>query len=199
MTNFLKSGVKTSATKALALTLAASFALTTALPVASAEAGHRDYRDYRGHHDRKVIVEKHIYHKKHSSKKRRSNNHDALAAGVIGFAIGAIIADQASRNRQPDVVYVQPQPRYVEPTPIYREQYREPYRETYREPYVERRPLHDTYREPKVIRYEDTFDASYEPWSAEWARWCDSKYRSFNINTGTYRGYDGKDHFCVVK
>nr|WP_255561389.1 BA14K family protein [Pseudohoeflea sp. DP4N28-3] len=38
----------------------------------------------------------------------------------------------------------------------------------------------------------------YEPWSPSWYRYCDNKYRSFNPNTGTYRGYDGRDHFCVV-
>ncbi|OCW57284.1 BA14K family protein [Hoeflea olei] len=38
----------------------------------------------------------------------------------------------------------------------------------------------------------------YEPWSASWMRYCSSKYRSFNASTGTYRGYDGQDHFCVA-
>jgi len=36
------------------------------------------------------------------------------------------------------------------------------------------------------------------PWSPGWYRYCDKKYRSFNASTGTYRGYDGRDHFCVV-
>lgn len=37
-----------------------------------------------------------------------------------------------------------------------------------------------------------------QPWSPSWYRYCDRKYRSFNANTGTYRGYDGQDHFCVA-
>ena len=41
--------------------------------------------------------------------------------------------------------------------------------------------------------------ADIEPWSDEWFRYCANKYRSFNASTGTYRGYDGYDHFCVVK
>lgn len=40
---------------------------------------------------------------------------------------------------------------------------------------------------------------SYEPWSQSWYRYCSNKYRSFNASTGTYRGYDGRDHFCVVR
>lgn len=40
---------------------------------------------------------------------------------------------------------------------------------------------------------------SLEPWSQGWHRWCDDRYRSFNAKTGTFRGYDGKDHFCVPK
>jgi len=39
---------------------------------------------------------------------------------------------------------------------------------------------------------------NYEPWSQSWFRYCSNQYRSFNAATGTYRGYDGRDHFCVV-
>ena len=39
---------------------------------------------------------------------------------------------------------------------------------------------------------------NYEPWSRSWMQYCSSKYRSFNASTGTYRGYDGQDHFCIV-
>ncbi|QKV20471.1 BA14K family protein [Oricola thermophila] len=48
---------------------------------------------------------------------------------------------------------------------------------------------------PRVITYESRL----QPWSPEWYRWCDARYRSFNPQTGTYRGYDGLDHFCVPK
>jgi BA14K-like protein len=37
---------------------------------------------------------------------------------------------------------------------------------------------------------------SLEPWTRDWYRYCDNKYRSFNAKTGTYRGFDGRDHFC---
>jgi len=46
---------------------------------------------------------------------------------------------------------------------------------------------------PNVITYESRL----EPWSPGWYRWCDARYRSFNPQTGTFRGYDGLDHFCV--
>lgn len=39
-------------------------------------------------------------------------------------------------------------------------------------------------------------EADLEPWSKEWFGWCVKRYRSFNPETGTYRGYDGADHFC---
>lgn len=185
--------LKNTTTKAIALALATSFAATTALPVTAAEAGHKKH--WKNHH--KV----HKHHKKHKRHHHRHNG-DALAAGLLGFAIGAIIVDQATRPR---TVYVQPDPVYVAPQPVYRE------------PYIQRRPLNDVYETPryddsyddgydnyddggpKVIRYEDEVAVTYEPWTPEWARWCDNRFKTFNINTGTYRGYDGKDHFCVVK
>lgn len=46
---------------------------------------------------------------------------------------------------------------------------------------------------PKVI----TLGSDLEPWTTGWYQWCDARYRSFNPKTGTFRGYDGQDHFCV--
>ncbi|QBK31556.1 BA14K family protein [Roseitalea porphyridii] len=48
---------------------------------------------------------------------------------------------------------------------------------------------------PGVITYE----SALEPWSPGWYRWCEANYRSFDRDRGTYRGYDGQDHFCVPK
>ncbi|MEM5494722.1 BA14K family protein [Hoeflea sp. AS16] len=53
------------------------------------------------------------------------------------------------------------------------------------------------YRQPTNPRAVSGGD--YEPWSRSWYRYCANKYRSFNASTGTYRGYDGRDHFCVVR
>jgi hypothetical protein len=38
--------------------------------------------------------------------------------------------------------------------------------------------------------------AYYAPPSSDWAAYCASKYRSFDIRTGTYLGYDGYRHPC---
>ena len=57
---------------------------------------------------------------------------------------------------------------------------------------------------PRVIYQQPTAPraasgrGSYEPWNQSWFRYCSNKYRSFNAATGTYRGYDGRDHFCVA-
>lgn len=53
-----------------------------------------------------------------------------------------------------------------------------------------------TYRQPAAPR--PVSGGRYEPWSNSWFQYCSNKYRSFNASTGTYRGYDGRDHFCVV-
>ena len=64
-----------------------------------------------------------------------------------------------------------------------------------REIYVAPERGHSRRGNPRVITYESTL----EPWTAGWYRWCDARYRSFNPRTGTFRGYDGRDHFCVPK
>ena len=161
--------------KAAVTGLAAAFLATALLPVATAEAGHKTH--WKHHHAPKVVYVK--KYKKH----RRYDGGDALAAGIVGLAVGAIIADQTIRYRQPNVVYVQPQPRYVAPQPVY----------------VAPQPVYPSHSTPRVITYENSVGVSYEPWSPEWYDWCRANYRSFNASKGTYRGYDGLDHFCVVK
>jgi len=36
----------------------------------------------------------------------------------------------------------------------------------------------------------------HAPWSREWFAYCFETYRSFDPKKGTYRGYDGRIHFC---
>ncbi|MFC3076302.1 BA14K family protein [Shinella pollutisoli] len=69
------------------------------------------------------------------------------------------------------------QPRYVE-------------REIYVEP--------DYYPEPRVVYRRPAVVPSYEPWTQSWYRYCTQRYRSFNPETGTFVGYDGREHFCVA-
>ena len=121
-----------------------------------------------------------------SAEHRRQHriNDEALILGALGLATGALIIGSMNNDRRdPRVIYNEPD--YIDPDVDY-----------YPEqpgPRVIRPPL----RHPKVVRYLD-YEASYEPWSREWFRYCSNRYRSFNADTGTYRGYDGRDHFCVA-
>ena len=118
---------------------------------------------------------------------RRGRNNAAIAAGIAGLATGVIIAGALSqRNRyygpgysgyyyypaEPEVRYYRVR-RAAPPAVVYYEEPRRVYR-------VERR----------VVR------GGYEPWTDAWYDYCEARYRSFNPRTGTYRGYDGKNHFC---
>lgn len=181
-------------TKTTALILAATMTMGAALPVSTANAG--------GKHKDAII-----------------------AAGVIGLALGAIIADSSNhRRRRADHIYYN-QPAYVPPQPVprYNDTYYEPnpdagayyddsYRDdqaAYNQPRVitpPRRNYQQVYQpapippaRPKVVRYNDSPAYNTEPWSSGWRSYCRNKFRSFDGKSGTYLGYDGKRHFCVVK
>jgi hypothetical protein len=102
---------------------------------------------------------------------RRHSSGDAVAAGVIGLAAGALIGGALAQPRYREPVYYDDY--YYEPRPVRRYEYVRP-----------------AYRERVYIR------GSVEPWSREWYRYCSSRYRSFDPNTGTFVGYDGREHFC---
>jgi len=104
------------------------------------------------------------YH--HGYYRPRYHHHgggNAVAAGVIGLATGAIIGSALSQTSQPPrVIYHTPAPIYYPPAP----------------------GAHRVYR------------GGLEPWSPGWYNYCSRKFRSFNPRTGTFRGYDGRNHFC---
>ena len=56
---------------------------------------------------------------------RHNNNGDALAAGIVGLAAGALIVGLASQPTYREPVYVQPRPRPYRPYPevVYADQY----------------------------------------------------------------------------
>ncbi|WP_099865009.1 BA14K family protein [Pararhizobium haloflavum] len=62
--------------------------------------------------------------------------------------------------------------------------------------YVE--PPRPTYYPPAPRYSQPVVYESLEPWSGAWYDYCSDRYRSFNASTGTYRGYDGREHFCVA-
>ncbi|MGO4449154.1 BA14K family protein [Phyllobacterium sp. TAF24] len=135
----------------IAILATAAFA-TIAVPLASSASaddwGWRDrgyYRHHRGH-----------------------RGGDALAAGAIGLAAGALIGGALAQPREPDVVY-----RDYDDRPVYRAA-----------------PVR-VYREVRPAYY-----GSAQPWSQSWYRYCADRYRSFNPETGTFRGYDGREYFC---
>lgn len=97
---------------------------------------------------------------------RGGHRNDALAAGVIGLAAGAIIGSALSQPAQPKIIYQAPPPpppAYYRPQPVYQPQ--------------------PVYR-------------GLDPWTPGWYNYCSNRYRSFNPQTGTFRNYDGRDYFC---
>ncbi len=97
------------------------------------------------------------------------NNGDAVALGALGLASGLIIGGAiASQPRYQERVYIDPEPEYYEPRPVYRR------------------------ARPVVVQSYGTL----EPWTPGWYRYCSQRYRSFDSQSGTFRGYDGRDYFC---
>ena len=155
-------------------------------------------------------------HADHRYRHHHNGGGDAFVAGVAGVVLGSMLAGPRYPvyvAPPPAVVYVEPQPVYVEPQPVYADPGylsapSTPYPVYQEEPV--RRPLSQIRRDhgqggPKVITYDDTVGNTRsangygEPWSASWENWCSAKYRTFDVSTGTYNGYDGQRHFCVVK
>lgn len=40
--------------------------------------------------------------------------------------------------------------------------------------------------------------AIVSPWSPNWYRWCEARYRSFDPRSGTFIDRDGRERFCEV-
>lgn len=64
---------------------------------------------------------------------------------------------------------------------------------------VDRNP-YDAYYPPAprpadVVYYDEP---SLEPWSDAWFDYCEARYRTFDPETGTYRGKNGRSHFCTA-
>lgn len=184
--------IKSASNKTVAIVLASAFIASGVMPasVASAHDRHNAGAHNGNYHNWNNKKHRRFHNRngrgyrgniRHSN--RKNNNGDLIAAGIIGLAVGAIIADSASKHSHstPGYTYAEPQYRSYEPG------------------YKVYDPQYDNYssNEPNVIRYNDV--VSYEPWTPGWQAWCEDNYRSFNPRTGTFRGYDGLDHFCVPK
>ncbi|WP_254493746.1 BA14K family protein [Bartonella sp. B1099] len=138
---------------------------------------HVERKTYR-YVERKKTTHRHI----HEHHVTRDNSGDAVAAGILGLAAGAILGNVLKKPEQPQIIY-QPMPqRQV----VYQEV-----------PQVVYQQVPQT-----QILYESQSTATYQPfqqpWTRGWLQYCKKKYRSFNPKTGTFRGYDGQDHFCYA-
>lgn len=118
----------------------------------------------------------------HRRNWRHNRNADALVAGAIGLAAGAIIIGALTEQNRPRVIYrqrVYNEPIYIDPD----------------DDYYPPQPRPRVVRRPQVI-YSDDYAGGFEPWTRDWYEYCSARYRSFNPKYGTYRGYDGLNHFC---
>ncbi|WP_394688299.1 BA14K family protein [Hoeflea sp.] len=159
--------MKSTAKKLSITLLAAATAFTPLVSVAHAggdsDAWQREtngsykHKSWKHHNYRGHGKQRHVY--------RGHSNKDAVALGIIGLGVGAIIGGAiANSHNSPRVIH--------RPVPNVRH-----------------------YGQPRVVNG----GGSFEPWTKSWFRYCSNKYRSFNASTGTYRGYDGRDHFCVAR
>ncbi|OBZ93355.1 membrane protein [Pararhizobium polonicum] len=139
--------------KAAVLALATAATVIPAITPAQADDwGRRNYYRHGGY-------DRHYRH-----------NNDGLALGALGLATGVIIGGAiANRPRYQERVYVDPEPEYYEPRPVYR---------------------------PRPVVVQNY--GGLEPWSPGWYRYCSQRYRSFDAQSGTFRGYDGRDYFCTA-
>jgi hypothetical protein len=131
--------------------LSAAVAATTLATLPAASANDWRYHHYRGHH---------------------GGNGDAVAAGVLGLAAGALIVG-ALNNPQPGYYGPGYDGYYGGPRPV---------------------PVPRYYAAPRVA-----YNAGYaEPWTRGWYEYCSDRYRTFNGRTGTFVGNDGERHFCTT-
>jgi hypothetical protein len=189
-------------TRTLILATAAFATVATSVEIANARGPYPYWRNHR-----------HFY------------GRNALAAGVVGLTAGVIVGSAMARPRviyrPAPVVVDQEEPVYTEPNRVYVEpgdQVEGPV-DSYDSPddnSVDNGPSDDgyfpdaprqtqtyqrqTYQTQTYQRQVDqhTVQGNLEPWTAEWRSWCAQTYHSFNPRTGTYRGYDSREHFCTA-
>ena len=114
--------------------------------------------------------------------RHRVERHDpsvgnAIGAGIIGLAIGAIVvgilSDQAIDRHDPN-----------------------------QNPYRRPRPSPDRPGFPAMPAYYPNkayHGGSLEPWTPGWYQYCEMRYRSFNPAEGTFTTYEGEKRFCIAE
>ena len=113
---------------------------------------------------------KNRYHNYH-----HNNGGSAVAAGIFGFAAGALVSGALSSRATiwqrvfsspagPPPTTTARRPSCTSPAPVYRAA-----------PVCCDRP---------------------QPWTPEWFAYCDERYKSFNARTGYFYGFDHRSRFC---
>lgn len=100
---------------------------------------------------------------------RSADDGSALALGIIGVTAGFVIGSAIAGGGSPATA-IAPQPPRDWRVPPYGRNFPSAYRPT-----------------------------TVEPWTREWYRECRDAYATFNPARGTYRGYDGRERFCVIE
>ncbi|WP_328838927.1 BA14K family protein [Methylobrevis albus] len=137
------------------------------LTVSSAEARDQ-WRRYPDQHR--------YYDNRRYNHRRHYDSGAVVGAGVAGLAVGALLGTALAappRYAPPPVTYVAPPPPpvYYEAPPVY-------------------------YQAPPVVYSSAPPAGGYPAYSAGWYSYCESRYRSFDPQSGTFVGYDGMRHFC---
>lgn len=149
--------------------LSVAVVATTLTALPAANAGDR----WRHHDDRRHPIG------------RPSGDAGLLAAGILGLAAGAIIVGAMNEPEYREPVYRDPINPHRQPRP-------RPDRN-----YFPDAP-DDDYIEPGVVYANRGYTRSVEPWTREWFRYCGQRYRTFDRDSGTFMGYDGREHFCIA-
>lgn len=150
------------------------------------------------------------------------------AAGIIGLTAGVIVGEALSHPRHdrvyvddpndvgPDDDYVGPVDGNVDPDdPAYAPQHdrhhvsRTAQDDQYQDDPDEAGPMDDQAQDDGYFpdrpqkqtthRNSDVAEqGTLQPWTAKWRTYCKQRFSTFNSSTGTYAGYDGKQHFCTA-
>ncbi|UNF39290.1 BA14K family protein [Bartonella krasnovii] len=149
---------------------------------------------YTGSEHRHRHIERETYHySKHNTTTHHRHTHkhyetrgssgEALAAGILVFAAGVILNNLLKKPKQPQtqIIYQTPQHPQV----------------TYQEaPRVIYQPV------PHNQVIDEVQSTTYQPLQQSdthnWLQYCKKKYRSFNPETGTFRGRDGREYICYA-
>ena len=161
--------------KSTAVAIASALTLTGLGTTTTAHAHDAGWSHTHRNHQMKRQLNRHL-HRNIIVEQHTHHHHSTDAQKVGGVLLGilgtAIVVDALTKANNA------PQPAY--PTQVYKS-HPTPYPPAPSEPYV----VYHT--------------QCLEPWRDGWRAWCHENYKTFNEHTGTYRGYDGLDHFCVPK